>query len=887
MAPGAPDRGARRLVSTPVAALVALAVCGGWTTHAGAQAAVARGTIVVQAGDPVPGFPDGTTFATPDAPTINASGVVAFAATIRGPGIDASNAAAIWAGVPGALGLVARKGDQAPGTPAGVVFDLFLSLPIVSADGRAAFLARLRGPGVEETNREGIWRGTTPGDLQLVAREGEPAPDTEAGTVFDEITQSGLTGASDGGVVFVATLAGPAVGLDNHRGVWTGLPGAVRLLVRTGSQAPDLQAGTAIGTLTNVDPAINNAGTALFLAGLAGAGNTDNDVVYLGPPGAVEAIAVRGDPVPEVGDGITILRPLSPAAFGVNDVGQASFGATLGPLLVGESQSIWRADTAGRELVVRATDAAPGTGASFGNFFATAINRDGILAVSARLTGADIGASNRDGLWIGTPAGLTLVARESSGLSTAVGDFRLTTLQPSAVINANAQVAFAGTVTPVGGAGSAASIWFGAPGALSPAVISGQAIDFGGGDVRTVSFLLTGFPGRDSGNQDGRPSGFSDNGQVAFRAGLPSTAAIVLVPAVSGGTCGDGLITGGEQCDDGGTAGGDGCSATCTVEAGFRCTGEPSVCEPVAGLDHYLSYRTRDSRGDLCAADAPANAGAACQTEEDCGGTEGETAFCVASGFPRDLRVTLIGALESEPVVYDVRKPASLCTPARKSGEEVVDPDTHLRGYVIALTRGRCAPDAPANAGSGCTRDEECGGDRTTGFCVRQPRPEKHPDLRVVNQFHAADAPLRVDAIEPDRLLVPTSKGLGGAPAGPPEPVSADHYRCYRVSVAKGSDRFASITGVPVDDQFTGGDRRLDLRKPSRLCVPVSKDGEVVRDATKSLMCYQAVPARGEPRHARVEGLVLENQFGFELADTVKEEEFCVPSAVSAGAPPP
>jgi cysteine-rich repeat protein len=57
------------------------------------------------------------------------------------------------------------------------------------------------------------------------------------------------------------------------------------------------------------------------------------------------------------------------------------------------------------------------------------------------------------------------------------------------------------------------------------------------------------------------------------------------IAALQGGgseaVCGDGMIDAGEGCDDGGTDPGDGCSATCTVEAGFTCTGEPSVCSEV------------------------------------------------------------------------------------------------------------------------------------------------------------------------------------------------------------------------------------------------------------------------------------------------------------------
>ncbi|MHC4698755.1 MAG: DUF4215 domain-containing protein, partial [Planctomycetota bacterium] len=42
--------------------------------------------------------------------------------------------------------------------------------------------------------------------------------------------------------------------------------------------------------------------------------------------------------------------------------------------------------------------------------------------------------------------------------------------------------------------------------------------------------------------------------------------------------CGDSFILGAEQCDDGNTASGDGCSATCAIESGWDCTGEPSTC---------------------------------------------------------------------------------------------------------------------------------------------------------------------------------------------------------------------------------------------------------------------------------------------------------------------
>jgi len=46
------------------------------------------------------------------------------------------------------------------------------------------------------------------------------------------------------------------------------------------------------------------------------------------------------------------------------------------------------------------------------------------------------------------------------------------------------------------------------------------------------------------------------------------------------GTCGNAIVEQGEGCDDGDTTPGDGCSATCQVEPGYQCSGQPSVCTP-------------------------------------------------------------------------------------------------------------------------------------------------------------------------------------------------------------------------------------------------------------------------------------------------------------------
>ncbi|MBZ0119809.1 MAG: DUF4215 domain-containing protein [Sandaracinaceae bacterium] len=57
------------------------------------------------------------------------------------------------------------------------------------------------------------------------------------------------------------------------------------------------------------------------------------------------------------------------------------------------------------------------------------------------------------------------------------------------------------------------------------------------------------------------------------------TLAVTCTPMV----CGDGILVTGEGCDDGNTNDMDGCSSACAVEAGYGCTGTPSVCTPLCG----------------------------------------------------------------------------------------------------------------------------------------------------------------------------------------------------------------------------------------------------------------------------------------------------------------
>jgi cysteine-rich repeat protein len=65
---------------------------------------------------------------------------------------------------------------------------------------------------------------------------------------------------------------------------------------------------------------------------------------------------------------------------------------------------------------------------------------------------------------------------------------------------------------------------------------------------------------------------------AAFGYGSTSSGTWDIAFTYEAFVCGNGIIEGAELCDAGPTPAGPGCSATCTVVAGYSCSGSPSVC---------------------------------------------------------------------------------------------------------------------------------------------------------------------------------------------------------------------------------------------------------------------------------------------------------------------
>ncbi len=205
-------------------------------TSAGAQRVIAES-------DAAPGAGAGAQFGSWEngrgyAMRINGAGQIAFANRLKGTGVDSSNDDAIFAGLPGALTLVAREGQTAGGFQFSSLVDAGPP-PIINGTGQVAFAAY---GGI--TFSQSIWRwtpGAGGGTKLLIAREGQQAPGLPAGVVFDSSDFGtpffGFAMNGAGQIVFQSYLSGPGVedANRNNRGLWmTNAAGEPKLIARLG-----------------------------------------------------------------------------------------------------------------------------------------------------------------------------------------------------------------------------------------------------------------------------------------------------------------------------------------------------------------------------------------------------------------------------------------------------------------------------------------------------------------------------------------------------------------------------------------------------------------------------------------------------------------------------
>lgn len=205
-------------------------------------------------------------------PAINNTGQVAVAWQLEVDGdVTASNSQGIWTSDGASLRLVARQGDPAPGASASFSY---LSNPLINTDGDIAFVALIGAEG------EGIWVERA-GNLQLVVRSNQPAPDTP-GAVFATVSSEPIINAA-GQIAFMARLkpGDGSVTEMNDLGLWAqDSSGALRLIAREGDEV-DVDNGPGVDLRVFSDLSILSS--IIFLG--HGSGNEDGRPTYFNDRG--------------------------------------------------------------------------------------------------------------------------------------------------------------------------------------------------------------------------------------------------------------------------------------------------------------------------------------------------------------------------------------------------------------------------------------------------------------------------------------------------------------------------------------------------------------------------------------------------------------------------
>jgi hypothetical protein len=283
-----------------------------------------------------------------------------------------------------------------------------------------------------------------------------------------------------------------------------------------------------------------------------------------------------------------------------------------------------------------------------------------------------------------------------------------------------------------------------------------------------------------------------------------------------------------------------------------------TICR--AGVDVCDAVEVCDGSAKTCPTDLAAPNGTPCNDNNTCSGPDTcQGGVCVGVPQPQNcadhyLCYKTKGATftvvpnvhlvdQFEDINVDLRKVRTLCTPADKNGEGIVDNVTHLQSFLFRAVSG------------------------TPAFVRRT-------HVQVDNQLGT----LFVDAYKRDLLLVPTNKSLVG-PTLPPDnnTIGVDHYKCYKAKVTPGTPKFLAQT-VQIADQFTSPAKGVVLKKIKHLCTPVNKNGEGIKNPDAHLACYQAKTAKGQPKHVKRTGVNTANQIGTLVVGTNKESEFCIPS---------
>ena len=332
-------------------------------------------------------------------PAYNHNAAVAFFATLQLVAGQAgyTTDTGVWSSSGGSLALVARRGGQAPGCPAGATFGAFDALALPDQGGLLLLATLNLNPaaGVTAANQTGIWAGNSAADLHLIVRQGA-VYNGKTLTAISFLPRrpyvSGQTRSfaqNTGNLTFLGTFTGGATAIFQVSG------GNVQAVLQRGASAPGLP-GAEFSAFGN--PALNANGGLAFAATVTpsaaeGIWADDNT-------GTLQLIARTG----------TGFLTLSDPVYNNNEA-----VAFRGALSTGAG--IWSNSGGSLALVARQGAQAPGylPGATFAAFSSLALPDQAGVIFLATLTlnpAAGVTAASSTGIWaVETGGNLQLIVR--------------------------------------------------------------------------------------------------------------------------------------------------------------------------------------------------------------------------------------------------------------------------------------------------------------------------------------------------------------------------------------------------------------------------------------------------------------------------------------------
>ncbi len=281
-------------------------------------------SMLVRENNPAPGIAGALFDSFSADPAINDSGTTALLANLRN--VPGGTNRAIFAGHAGSLSKVVRTGDALPGFP-GVTFT-FIGSPVINTAGAVAF-----GANHSAEPNSGIWIMNAGGAIAPALLPGDPAPGLPAGSTFPfgGGSSSNIPSMNDQGEFAFATIA--SVGGNNRHGLWTGQPGSLQRRIGSFDPAPGLAAPATIDTIGNA--LINRGGSVIYNATLNNPPNGRATGIWMYTPGVGNRlVSIVNEQAPEMAPGIIIFSYSTSftgnsASHSLNNRGEALFIGSL------------------------------------------------------------------------------------------------------------------------------------------------------------------------------------------------------------------------------------------------------------------------------------------------------------------------------------------------------------------------------------------------------------------------------------------------------------------------------------------------------------------------------------------------------------------------------